>query len=308
MDERQQQIRERAGLEESRLNQDFIDFISKYGTPMLVVLALVAAGYWGWDKFEKNERTKIDEAFAQFTSTSESPNPSPESLKGIADEFGKVKAVGVLAKLEAADAYMRAVRRGVQSGKELKQDGSLDKPEDALSDSERTEYLNQAGELYKAVYEQCGSNQSRMPLTLGALFGLAAVAESKQEYDAAKARYEEIVRLTQDNTFSRDALIAKHRIEQLGALKDLPKLYAKTELPKLESDEPAPLALPPGVTVDPTAGPPTQPPSGPAGPPAPPANPPTNPPATGGEGATPAPAPATTTPASTPAPTTPPPK
>jgi hypothetical protein len=42
MDERQTQIRERAGLEEARYNQDFIEFLRRFGTPILMVAAVIA--------------------------------------------------------------------------------------------------------------------------------------------------------------------------------------------------------------------------------------------------------------------------
>src|SRR5438874_2058363 len=104
MDERQSQIRERAGLEESRLNEDFIEFLRKWGTPALMVLAIVAVGYLGLNKYKKARDEKIDKAFFDYEQVSGSNNPSPQSLTATAEEHEGVKAVSMLARRDAADA------------------------------------------------------------------------------------------------------------------------------------------------------------------------------------------------------------
>jgi hypothetical protein len=251
MDQRQTQIRERAGLEESRLNQEFIDFLNKWSTPILLVFAVVAAGYVGYLKLQKMRNEKADQAFQELEAAATGTNPSPESLKRIAQEYDGVRAVPMLAKLEAADAYLRAVRNGVRTGAMVKPDGTLETPEDALTEADRTGYLKQAEELYVQALGEASKNSGRLTFRVGALFGLAAVAECRGELEGAKARYDEIVRLTENNSFSRFAGQAKARLNDLDALKNPPRLYSTAELPK----PPVPEVPPAGPVPAPTPAP-----------------------------------------------------
>ena len=45
LDRRTRQITEGAGLEESRLNQDFVEFLKKWSTPLLLVIVAAVAAY-----------------------------------------------------------------------------------------------------------------------------------------------------------------------------------------------------------------------------------------------------------------------
>lgn len=276
MDKRQAQIRERAGLEEARLNVEFIEFLKKYSTPALIVAALAAGGYVAYQKYTQGKIQKIDNAFVELETVGSSSSPSPDSLAQIAADFGGVRAVPALAYLEAADAVLLNVQRGVREGAKVSQEGILEKPEDALGEGDRTSYLARAEEYYTKALQESGAPAARMPLRLGALFGLAAVAESRGDSVAAKARYEEIIKLTDGSTWSAKAAIARERMGRLDALKAPVRIVAKADLPKLPGEEtpPAPVVpgLPPGVSITPVEAPPFATQGAPAGvPPAPPA-------------------------------------
>ena len=58
MDERQQQIKAGAGLEESRINQDLIDFLQKWGSWILMALAVAALAYAGLQWLERQRVEK----------------------------------------------------------------------------------------------------------------------------------------------------------------------------------------------------------------------------------------------------------
>ncbi|MEM1423311.1 MAG: hypothetical protein AAGH64_04835, partial [Planctomycetota bacterium] len=47
MDDRQQQVKIGAGLEESRINRELIDWLNKWGMRILIVVLLVVAAYQG---------------------------------------------------------------------------------------------------------------------------------------------------------------------------------------------------------------------------------------------------------------------
>lgn len=239
MDERQTKIREGAGLEESRLNQDFIDLLQKWSMPALVVIAVAAVGYAGWDRYKKAVVEKIDRAFLDYESAAGSTNPSPDSLRRVADEFEGVKSVPLLARLKAADAYLAAIRAGVKPGSEIKPDGSLTNPADALTPEDRSFNLAQANGLYQRVLDEASAAKGKDLFALQALYGLAAVAESEAKYDDAKAFYERIEKLVTGGQFAVHAEIAKERIADMEALKAEPKLWTTAELPPAP-DEPPP--------------------------------------------------------------------
>src|SRR3954466_11659733 len=74
MDQRQAQIRERAGLEESRLNQEFIEWLRKWGTPMLLAVALLSVAYALRDKWHKAADDKLDNGFGELAAVTANPN------------------------------------------------------------------------------------------------------------------------------------------------------------------------------------------------------------------------------------------
>lgn len=294
MDPRQAQIRERAGLEESRLNQDFIEALRKWSTPVLLVMAVAAGGYVAYTKYTKAQVEKRDTAFTEFEAANSSSAPSPESLKRVAEDYSSVGAVPVLAKMRAADAYMDSVRSGLRPGAKVNASGALEKPEDAITDEERKGFLQSAEALYGEVAQATANNVTQLPFRVGAMFGLAAVAESRQDYDGAKAKYEDVVKATENTQFKMHADVAKSRITKLEELKKLPKLYSDAELPadptvpKVQPMPIVPEVVPAPVQVEP-AGPAGPAPTAPAAPVTPPANPGTTPPADAPKPADPAP-------------------
>ena len=195
MDERQAQIRERAGLEESRLNLEFIDWLRKWGTPILIAAALLAGAFTVRERYQKSKSAEVDSAFQELEAARAGGNASPDALLAVADDFEGVRAVSILARLEAADAYMDAVRRGTKPGAPVDAQGALTSAEDVLNDADRDQFLTKAEALYKQVEGETSSNPSQVPLTLGTLYGQAAVVESRGDYDAARGFYERVIAL-----------------------------------------------------------------------------------------------------------------
>src|SRR5262245_7049428 len=99
MDERQAQIREGAGLDEARLNVEFIEFLKKWSTPLLVIIALVALGYFGLQKLREARHAALTTAFTQLDAARTSGNPS--GLLAVADEHNGQGAVPEIARLQA---------------------------------------------------------------------------------------------------------------------------------------------------------------------------------------------------------------
>lgn len=249
LDERQQQITEGAGLEASRLNVEFIDWLRRWSTPILAVIAVVVLGYVAYGRWHQSRRAEIDRAFAQYDAVVGSVNPSPDSLKTLAEEFEGARAVPHMARLKAADIYLRAARRGLKPGVELNADGTPKGPDDLLNGETRERTLAEAQRLYQQVFEATAGDKAGAQLSIGSAFGLAAVAECRGDATAASVAYKQVVSIATTAGFTLQAEIARQRAESLATLQ-MPTLYAKAELPKLPwADE---LTPPPPPAPDPS--------------------------------------------------------
>lgn len=255
-DNRLDQIREGAGLEDSRINQEFVEFIRKWSTPALVVMAVLAVGYFLWNKQKEARAARIDEAFEQLSLSTDSVSPSPDALRRIAQDYQNVEGVSLLAKLAAADEYLRAVRRGVKPGALLDAEGAAQNAEDVLSDEDRQRFLSEAETLYRDVHEAASERPVLALHTLSALYGLAAVSESRGDMDAARNVLDQAYNLSIKHGFAEHAALAKQRIDSLPRLATPVTLYHKADLPEipaLKPPEPAP--LPEAAPEDATLGP-----------------------------------------------------
>jgi len=301
IDERQTTgIREGAGREESRYNLEFIDFLQKWGTPLLLVAALISGGILAMRYYKERKTETLDNAFVEYEAASGN-NASPDALIAVADQYSGVKSVGLLARLDAADAYLHSIRSGAKPGARFGADGTLEDPTDVMTADDRTVFLAKAEEQFNVVLAATEGDRARQMFATGALFGLAAVAESRENYDAAKTHYDRVIVVAADSSLSLQAEMAKQRIASLDSLRTLPPLLSRAELPKPPEPPASPAASPETLPIDVGTGT-----VGPAPMPAPDADPaaPTEPPATVPPAET-TPDPAAPIPSATP-PTTPP--
>ncbi len=251
MDDRQQQIRDRAGLDESRVNQEFVDLLKKYSTPALLVLALIVGGYAGWQRWQQAKAQKVADAFRDLEAVSNAAGgiPSPNSLIDVAEQYEGVGAVSALARLEAADACLAIARSGIEPGAVYNQDGTLSDPNAVLDDEAKAGYLSRAHALYSDVLATTAGVEAKKMIAVNALFGLAAVEESRGDFEQAQQRYEAIVERTEGTTFTLHRTLARERLATMGRLEAVAALPSDADLPKPPAPE-TPAAAP----VDP-AGP-----------------------------------------------------
>lgn len=290
MDERHGQIREGAGLDEARLNVEFIDFLKKWSTPILVVIAVVALGYFLLQKRRDSRVAARAAAYAQLDAAREAGNPA--GLIAVADEHRGEGAVAEMAYLTLADIYLASSRLGITPEGRVDGAGTPDDPASLLSDEQKAQQLEKAAEFYKKVLDATSGKPDMAIHTIGGLYGLAAVAESKGDLEAARRHYETIETAAKNADMPEQLQLVKQRLETLGNLSNLPRLYVKAEIPQSVAG-----SIPEGLVPVPNPfGPGQQPPAiqeeigpiGPAGPESPSLTPET------------APAPATPTPAPAP--------
>lgn len=244
MDNRTDQIREGAGLDESRINQDFIDMLQKWSTPALFLIAAVVLAYWGWGYLKDRENAKINEAYAEVAGSVDYTvqNPSPTTLAAIRAEYGDVGAIGPMTALREADVYLEAAIKGVAPGSELELDENNEltgtyAEEDLLSEEEAASYLERAEGLYREVATSEKGGEAWAIHRLGGWFGLAAVAESQGDAEGAKAAYESAKALATEAGFMIWAQIADERLATVGEMVTPVKLVSQSQLPELPEPE-----------------------------------------------------------------------
>lgn len=266
MDDRQRQVQVGAGLQESNINQEFIDFLKKWGDwflyGLLVVVALYAGSIW-WGNYQRSQH---NEAYMQYVSargvksTDGVLNGSPDNLLRVAEEWSGRGSVEELATLDAAQIYLACARRGIAPG------GSVTDPseEDVLSETERDEMYRRAKGLFERVVAMTAGKEEKALLEIRAQFGLAAAATSLLEFDEARAALERAAELSKEAGFLDKEAQAERELKKLAELGEPMPVYAAAELPEQMRPAPAPgRVLPsggPGQTAQPIEISPAEPP------------------------------------------------
>ncbi len=285
LDKRQTDIKEGAGLEESKLNQEFIDFLKKYLTPALAVIAAISLAYVGWDRFKKYREGQVDKAWEGFEAASASRNP--DGLLAVASENSSEPGVPLLARAEAADLLLQSAISGLAPGAEVDPEGKVKNPDDLLTPERRTEQYKRAGEEYQKVVDAAGTRSELVLHRLRGLFGLAAVDESQGKFDVAKERYQQIMQVAKEADLPGLEGAAKKLLETLDEAKTGPRVVSDAQVVTKPPPPPPPPQPPTGFTpgvvpgapqiITPGSGPvnivPVAPPSAPATPAPTPASP-----------------------------------
>ncbi len=237
------QIREGAGLEESRINEDFVELLKKYSTPALLILVIIAAGYFGLNYYRELQARALDTAFTELDQALRAG--SPDGLLAVAQAHEGQRAVATIARLNAADIHLASARTGLAVGvtnADLNPDGTPRNESDLLTPEQRADQLDQAARLYQRVIDDAAGQEVGVNITaINAMFGLAAVAEMRGDTEAAATWYTRIADRAAAAGLARLEQTARQRKESLGALADAPALYSLSQLAA-----PPPPAMNPG--------------------------------------------------------------
>lgn len=272
-DPRLTQIKEGAGLEESRLNTEFIAFVRKWGSWALLAVAAVMFVIYGLNHLEQRKADRIDAAFQQYESAAQGSNPSPQSLIDVAQQHSSIPGVRMMATLTAADLYLRSAVSGVKvfvsiidmnriqirsmadieqlqallaNETTLNSDGSAKSPDHLLTAEERTTYLSEARRLYQQVVDGTASMAGQELAHLSALFGLSSVAETEGDWASSRAALERARAYAEQADLVEFVSTAQRRLASLDGLSKVDALPARSQVWK-----PAPPAMP-EATLGPT--------------------------------------------------------
>lgn len=246
MDDRQTQIRSGAGLEESRLNEEFIDFLKKWSTPVLWLIVVIGAAWWGLRYLKEQRIAKRDSAFAALNDAVSGGNPSPSSLRTIAADYNGVGSVSELSLLQAIDIYLRAAISRVEPGAEIDPLTGLPGNEaDLLDDDRARSYLSQARDLSRGVIDATAGVEGRELLNHQAWMRLAASQEGLGSVEDAKASYARAAEAARSGGYAVLAALAEARAESAGDVTAADALPSRAQLLPLPGEEqvemPAPM-------------------------------------------------------------------
>ncbi len=218
-------------LTEGRINDDFLFWLKTSGPNWLLAVLVVACLVMGWNWWKNRAAQARDLAWAELNAAD-----IPSALKDVAAKHRDVDSIATYALLNAGDRYLQSVLSGKRFDREATATDATMSPE------LKTEWLAEADALYADVIASAKSDPTRgsRGFEIGALFGRAAVAESRGDITAAKTNLE-AVQSVAGNDYPWLSKNAAARLESLGVIS------APYPIPA------APVAaLPP--TIDPATG------------------------------------------------------
>lgn len=213
MDDRLKEV-QTSDLTDSRLNYEFVDWLKTKGLNWLLAILLVICAYLAWDLWSRREADRRDQAWADLTAAT-----MPEALEAVAGDHEEIDSVSSLALLSAGDVYLSSVRTGLRPGLTAADENS------ALDAEGRTEMLDNADRLYAEVIERNEGTDgfATKPITISALYGRAAVAESRGDVEEARASLKHIARIAMPE-YPGVATQAEARIEDLDEVTSIGEL------------------------------------------------------------------------------------
>ncbi len=238
MDERQGQVVSGAGLQDSRINEEFVAWLNKWGPRAIYALLIIVLGYLGWQRYEVWQQQQVDRAFEEYQAQLAAGNP--DVLLQVAEEHDGKASVWTLATLDAADILLRSARTGVRPTASP----TTARPDDLLGLEEQEQTMRRVASLYERVVERNSGREHRAPFTLNALWGLASAQLSLGENDAAQQTLERYVELAEANGFPDEAESGRKRLDVVNKLAAGPvKVYRTAELPE-GAQPPSPVTTP----------------------------------------------------------------
>jgi hypothetical protein len=168
-------------LMESRINEDFVEWLKTQGPTYLLIVLVFVAAVLGWHRWKQHKVTRYSQAWAEFADCR-----LPGAFEDVADRYPNVPGLAPRAWLLAADALLDAVQAGLPLGT----DPAATETPDPLTELQRNEYLARAQGLYRRVIEGDNDSLSMALHAISALQGMAVVSESLGDAEAAKRWYE----------------------------------------------------------------------------------------------------------------------
>lgn len=217
-------------LTESRLNDDFVFWLKKHGMNTLLVILIAACAILGWNYWQRKQTEKTASAWSDVMSAT-----LPESLEQAAKDHADVPQASMLALLRAGDLRLAQLQSGILEPEIRDTAGTVTTPAKPLDEAARKIAQDAADEDYTKAAEVAiklaGGDKSKAVLVMvQSLFGRAAIAESRGDFESAKRLLGEAETLS-DKDWAPIAKLAKARIDGLVALAEPFTLPRNADLP-----------------------------------------------------------------------------
>ena len=207
MDRQRLEQVQQTDLTESKLNQDFVDWLKSSGPTWLLVILLGVCAFLGMNKWRAYKAQKYDTAWQALAGVE---NGDPRSAEDIAEDedYANTAAISTLAHLEAGRGFLQAValQRDLDATNPMQTD---------LAPEKREDYLAKADRNFQAVIDKNQSKPDRDLHVVQAMFGRAAVAESRGDLDRARELYDQAATKAQA-AYPALAEVARHRATTAG--------------------------------------------------------------------------------------------
>lgn len=232
MEQRQTQVQVGAGLQESRLNTDLINFLQKYGSWAVYALLVVVLGYLGVNWWKGQQEKSRDEAFADYRAASTSLSPT-----SLVDAAGRREGttVAAMSRIEAVRLYVEAARRGLKPGSDM----TAPKPEDKLDEAGKKQMIADAEKQIDAIMKDSSAPPA---LKQQARWFKAGVQADSGDVDGAVKTMQELEAQAKALGFADQEFKAKERIAHFGKLKGVKPILARADLPESAREPEAPVA------------------------------------------------------------------
>ncbi len=219
-------------LTESRINEEFVEWLRTKGWSWLLVILLGVAGYMGilrWKQYKSNYLSQAWIALAECQ--------LPGAFEDVAAKYSDVPGLPQVARRQAAETLLRSV----QSGRPLGSNFLSSTPQASLTGDERLEYLGRADRLYQEVLDADDGSLATTLHAVSALQGRAVVAECRGDVAEATRLYE-VAATRAETTYPWLAERARQRastVDVYAAAISLPKQADLPTKPPAETLEPA---------------------------------------------------------------------
>lgn len=222
-DNRQSQV-QTTDLSESRINDDFVFWLKKQGPNYLLVALLAACAAMGYNLWQ---RKRVEQSSLAWQDLKQAT--IAEDFDEVARKHAEVLQVAMIANMRAGDLRLAQIRSGELTPKQgdtpaVLLDAGTRKAVQEAADGNYTS----AADL--AVKVAGGKPEQAITVVMSTLFGRAAVAESRSDFDASRKLLDEAATLA-GSRWPQYEKLAKWRAGETMTLATAIPIPTAAELP-----------------------------------------------------------------------------
>ncbi|MHC4413853.1 MAG: hypothetical protein ACYS0G_01075 [Planctomycetota bacterium] len=208
-------------LTESRINEEFVDWLKTKGPSWLLVILIAVAAYLALLRWKQHKSDHFALAWSELLACR-----LPGSFEDVAAKYADIAGLPQIAKRQAADTLLQAV----QIDRLLETEAPATEPPAGLTDEERQSYLDRADRLYREVLDLDDGTLGMTLHATSALNGRAAVAEARGDVAEARTWYEQAAARAESH-YPALAARARGRAATADVYGQAVSLPTQTELP-----------------------------------------------------------------------------